>query len=498
MRNHSQNHGEPGAPRRTGRASPRARTDWRALVAVLVLAWIAGRAVAAAPPNIVFMLADDLGWSDLGCYGADLHETPRLDRLARQGVRFTQAYAMPVCSPTRAGLLTGRHPARLHYTTWREAAVERSERVAQGNWRLIPPPTVADLPASETTIATRLHRAGYLTFHVGKWHLGDANHSPETHGFDVNIGGTHWGAPESYFWPFRGTNRFREFRYVPGLGPGHPGQHLTDRLTDEAIKLIDFAGDRPFFLNLWFHNPHTPVEPKPELAARFRAKLQPGFKHQNADYAALLATLDENVGRVLDHLDQRGLAGRTVVIFASDNGGYLGEYKGQRVSNNAPLRSGKGSVYEGGIRVPLMIRWPGHAPAGRVCDEPVSCVDLAPSLAEFAGLPADEPTDGLSLAPLLRDPAGTLPRDALYFHYPHYYATTTPAGAVRSEGWKLIEYFEDSRLELYNLRADPGEAANLAAQEPDRTRALHARLREWRSRVGAQLPSPNPDYRAPH
>jgi len=195
------------------------------------------------------------------CYGADLHSTPHLDRLAREGMRFTQAYAMPVCSPTRAGLLTGRHPARLHYTTWREAAVERSERVAQGNWRLIPPPTVADLPAGETTIATRLHRAGYLTFHVGKWHLGDANHSPETHGFDVNIGGTHWGAPESYYWPFRGTNRFREFRYVPGLGPGQPGQHLTDRLTDEAIKLIDFAGDRPFFLNLWFHNPHTPVEP---------------------------------------------------------------------------------------------------------------------------------------------------------------------------------------------------------------------------------------------
>lgn len=486
----------PSAIPRFLRAQVDVGRGWFWLLAWAFLVWVAGRGIAGSPPNIVFLLADDLGWSDLGCYGADLHETPRIDRLAQQGVRFTQAYAMPVCSPTRAALLTGRHPARLHYTTWREAAVERGERVAQSNWQLIPPATIADLPARETTIATRLHRAGYLTFHVGKWHLGDANHYPETHGFDVNIGGTHWGAPESYFWPFRGTNRFREFRYVPGLGPGQPGQHLTDRLTDEALKLIDFAGDRPFFLNLWFHNPHTPINPKPELAARFQARLKPEFRHQNADYAALIATLDENVGRVLDHLERRGLTDRTVVIFASDNGGYLGEYNGKRVANNAPLRSGKGSLYEGGIRVPWIVRWPGHTPAGRLCDEPVSCVDLAPTLADLAGLTADAPTDGLSLAPLLHEPSGKLRRDALFFHYPHYYATTTPAGAVRSGDWKLLEYFEDNRLELYNLRADPGEATNLAAQELDRTRGLHTRLREWRTRVDAQLPSPNPDFRA--
>ncbi|NJM54907.1 MAG: sulfatase-like hydrolase/transferase [Verrucomicrobiae bacterium] len=251
--------------------------------------------------------------------------------------------------------------------------------------------------------------AGYLTFHVGKWHLGDGAHAPETQGFDLNIGGTHWGAPNTFFWPFNGSNTFRDFRYVPGLGVGRPGDYLTDRLTDEAIKLVDAAGGRPFFLNLWFHNPHTPIEGKPDLVERYRAKLKPGMNHQNPEYAAMIHTLDENVGRLLAHLDRRGLSRRTLVVFTSDNGGYVGEFKGARVTDNTPLRSGKGSLYEGGIRVPLIARLPGLTPAGAVCDAPVQCMDYFPTLAELAGAGAESASDGRSIATLLRNPPRGFP-----------------------------------------------------------------------------------------
>ncbi len=442
-----------------------------------------------ARPNIVLMLADDLGWSDLGCYGADLHETPHLDGLASQGVRFTHAYAMSVCSPTRAALLTGKHAARLHFTVWREASVERAERVRNGTEGLQPPLTVADLPHAEVTLAEVLKAEGYLTFHVGKWHLGDAGHSPETQGFDLNVGGTHWGAPATYFHPFSGAfGQAREFRYVPGLGLGKPGEYLTDRLTDEALKLIDAAGDRPFFLNLWFHSPHTPIDAKPALVESFRQKLKPGLRHQNPGYAAMVRTLDENVGRVLDHLESRGLVGRTMVVFMSDNGGYLGSLAGQPVNNNAPLRSGKGSLYEGGIRVPLLVRMPGLTPRGVTCSEPVICMDLFRTLAEVAGGAGAPGEDGVSLVPLLRDPASHLGREELHFHYPHYYATTTPVGAIRSGDWKLMQFFE-GHLELYNLRDDPGERQDLAASQPERVRQLRTRLESWRREVGAQLPT---------
>lgn len=447
----------------------------------------------AAPPNIIFILADDLGWADLACYGADLHETPHLDQLARTGVRFTQAYAMPVCSPTRAALLTGKHAARLRFTVWRESAVNRDAEAATSGRKLLPPATTRDLPLGETTIAEVLKAAGYLTFHVGKWHLGDAAHAPETQGFDLNLGGTHWGAPATFFWPFRGAfGQAREFRYVPGLGVGQAGEYLTDRFTDEALKLIDAAGARPFFLNLWFHNPHTPIEGKPALVEHYRRKLRPGGQHQNPDYAAMIHTLDENVGRILEHLRKRRLAERTLVVFTSDNGGYISPYKGRQVTSNAPLRSGKGSLYEGGVRVPLLVKWPGVTPRGAVVEEPVICMDFFRTLAELAGAPGATALDGLSLLPLLRDPRAQLRRDALYFHYPHYYATTSPVSAVRAGDWKLLEYFEDNRVELYNLRDDPGETRDQAAQLPERAAHLRERLHAWRQEVGAQLPTPNP------
>ncbi|MBM3727313.1 MAG: sulfatase [Acidobacteria bacterium] len=450
-------------------------------------------ALAAAqprrPPNIVLIMADDLGWADTGAYGADLHETPHIDRLARQGLRFTQACsAAPVCSPTRAALLTGKFPARLGITIWREGAAK-----PPSNRKLVPPVAETDLPHRETTLAEMLQAAGYVTGHVGKWHLGDASFYPETQGFDVNVGASHWGAPQTFWYPYRGTQRFRgEYRYVPGLDYGAAGEYLTDRLTSEALRFLDHARgqNRPFFLNLWYHNAHTPIEGKPELTARYRARVKPGMNHQNPDYAAMIHSLDENVGRLLDWLEKTGAAANTIVVFTSDNGGYIGRYDGRQVTSNAPLRSGKGSLYEGGLRVPMILRGPG-IPAGAITDEPVTSCDLLPTLAELTGTTPSAAIDGLSLSPLVRDPRARLAREDLFFHYPHYYETTTPASAIRSRDWKLIEYFEDDRAELYNLARDPYEKQDLAAAEPARTAELRGRLAAWRTAVGARLPAPN-------
>jgi len=466
------------------------------LLAMAVLAiWTVAH--AANKPNIVFILADDMGWTDLGCYGTDLYETPNLDRLATEGVRFTDAYAMPVCSPTRAALLTGRHAARVHMTIWSEGSLKgpKQRKLLQGV-------SLHSLPHTETTLARHLQKAGYLTALVGKWHLGDADHFPETHGFDVNIGGTHWGAPQTYWWPYSGSGRFgSDFRYVPHLEFGEPGEYLTDRLTDEALRIIDRAGDRPFFLYLSHHAPHTPIEAKVDDVKYFEAKLRPGLHHKNAVYAAMIKSLDESVGRVLARLKERNLEQNTIVVFASDNGGFIGVDKkaGQTVpaTSNAPLRSGKGSCYEGGIRVPLIIRWPGVTPTDAKCLEPVTIMDLFPTLlrAVDVKLPDEVILDGLDLTPLLKNPARKLDRDALYFHYPHYYATTTPVSAVRAGDWKLLEYFEDNRVELYNLGDDPGEATDLSKQLPDKTMQLRERLHAWREEVAASLPTPNPDYK---
>ena len=469
-----------------------------ALLSVLLASGLrAAEAGAPSRPNILFILADDLGWSDLGCYGADLHETPQIDRLAKEGVRFTQAYAMSVCSPTRATLMTGKHAARLHYTIWSEGAIgggpkKRALREAEA---------VSALSHDETTIAKLLHDAGYLTALVGKWHLGGWEYYPETHGFDINIGGTGWGAPQTFWWPYSGSGRYgAEFRYVPHLEYGKTGEYLTDRLTDEAMQVIDRAGDKPFFLYLAHHAVHTPIEAKPDDVRHFEGKRRDGMQHQHPVYAAMTKNLDDNVGRILNHLSQRGLDKNTVVIFASDNGGYTGKDRSNGrtipVTDNSPLRSGKGSLYEGGIRVPLMIRWPGVTPSGAACDEPVILTDMLQTLLHIAGLPPSaDAADGLDLTPLLKDPGAKLGRDALFFHYPHYYETTTPVSAVRMGDWKLLEYFEDHRLELYNLRDDIGELRNLAAQQPDRAAELLARLSAWREKVGAALPTPNPDFK---
>ncbi|MGH7138037.1 MAG: sulfatase [Pirellulales bacterium] len=445
----------------------------------------------AATPNVLIILADDLGWADLGCYGADLHETPNLDRLAREGVRFTDAYAMSVCSPSRATLMTGKHAARLRITIWSEGSLDGPK-----NRKLLQAESRHDLPHSETTLARHLQTAGYLTALVGKWHLGDARHYPETHGFDVNIGGTLWGAPETFFWPYRGSRRFKEFRYVPHLEFGRPGEYLTDRLTDEALSIIDRAGEQPFFLDLAHHAVHTPIEAKATDIKHFEEGQRAGQNHKNVTYAAMVKSLDDSVGRILDHLQTRGLDQNTIVIFASDNGGYVGmertNGRSVPVTSNAPLRSGKGSLYEGGIRVPLIVRWPGVTPQGAVCREPVVLTDLFPTCLRAAGLPpVPEASDGVDLAPLLKDPAAKLERDALYFHYPHYYHNTTPVGAIRSRDWKLLEYFEDDRIELFNLGDDLAEQHDLAGKMPDKSRELRERLHAWRKAVDAAMPKAN-------
>ncbi len=448
--------------------------------------------------NIVIILVDDLGWSDLACYGADLHETPNIDRLAAEGVRFTDAYsASPVCSPTRASIMTGKHPARLHMTIWHEGSLE-----AVRDRELIPPQTVANLPHSEVTVAEVLKNDGYATAHVGKWHLGAAGYYPETQGFDVNIGGTFWGAPPTFFYPYRGAfGSRRELRYVPGLTGGRKGEYLTDRLTSEAIAWLGSKSDGSFFLHLAFHTVHTPIEGKPEIVEKFRQKLSPELRHQNAEFAAMVKSLDENVGLLLAKLEQLGVADETAVFFLSDNGGYIGRNRGNKVTDNAPLRSGKGSVYEGGIRVPLIVRWPGVTPAGSVCSEPVISSDLYPTLLEISGQSGDAShnadVDGLSLAPLLKDPSARLQRDALHFHYPHYYFSppTKPVSAIRARDWKLVEHHTDGRLELFRLKDDLSETHDLSAVNPEKARALRERLMAWRGRVGAQMPRRNPDFR---
>jgi arylsulfatase A-like enzyme len=466
------------------------------LIGAFGFAALAPLSPAAERPNILIILADDLGWSDLGCSGADLNETPNIDRFAKESVRFTRAYAMSVCSPSRATLLTGKHAARLHITIWAEGALEGGPK----NRKLLQAQSLGELPHTETTLASHLHDAGYLTALVGKWHLGDAGFFPETHGFDINIGGTHWGAPETFFWPYSGKGYYGdEFRYVPHLEFGKPGEYLTDRLTDEAMRVIDHADGKPFFLYLAHHAVHTPMEAKPNDVKHFQEKLQPGMRHRNPVYAAMLKNLDDNVGRVLTHLKERGLEEKTLVIFASDNGGFTGNDKRKSgnapVTNNAPLRSGKGALYEGGIRVPLMIRWPGVTPARSDCGEHVILTDLFHTCMSAAGLKASpELTDGMDLTPLLKHPGAILERKALYFYYPHYYQTTTPVSAMLEGDWKLLEYFEDNRVELYNLHEDMSEKEDLSAQMPDRAAEMVKKLHAWRESVGANLPRVNPNF----
>ncbi len=432
---------------------------------------------AAPKLNVVLILADDFGWTDLHSYGSEFYESPHIDRLARDGVKFTQAYsACTVCSPSRAALLTGKYPARLHLTDWIPGQEPANPKLHVPDWTKY-------LPLEEFTLANALHPAGYATASIGKWHLGDAPYWPDKHGFDLNIAGTEAPNPKSYFAPYK----------IATLPEGPDGEYLTDRLGVEANRFIEQHKAQPFFLYLPHFAVHLPIQAKAALIEKYRAKRKPGQKQNNLGYAGMIESMDDTVGSIRHKLEELKLADHTLIIFASDNGGRV------PTTSNLPLRVGKGSCYEGGTRTPLIVYWPGVTKAGSVCDVPVIGMDIYRTILEAVGVKAgaDKGVDSVSLVPLLRQTGG-LKRDELFWHYPHYQhyqlGGATPYGAIHKGDYKLIEFFDDMRVELYNLREDIGEQHDLAAKMPARVEELRARLHAWRKEVGAQMPTRNPTY----
>jgi len=432
------------------------------------------------PPNVIVILVDDWGTTDLGCYGSKLYETPNIDRLASEGVRFTTGYsACTVCSPTRAALMTGKYPARLHLTDWIAGHGRPHAKLKIPDWTKF-------MKHEEVTLAEQFKAAGYATASIGKWHLtpaldkGDEAYYPETHGFDVNVGGYHRGQPPSYFSPYK----------IPTLKEGPDGEFLTDREAAEAAKFIEANHAKPFFIYLPHYAVHTPIQSKKDVAAKYAAKLEksPGLAQRNASYAALVESVDDALGTIRKALEKNGLTDNTVIVITGDNGGLL------PITDNAPLRAGKGSAYEGGVRVPFIVAWPGKLAPKVVSDVPAVTIDIYPTVLELAGIrPMQSLVDGISLAPLLTK--GSKPeRDTIFWHYPHYHpGGATPYSAVRSGDWRLVHFYEDGRDELYNLAADVGEKNELSAKEPEVAKALRTRLDAWLKSVDAQLPTPNPD-----
>jgi arylsulfatase A-like enzyme len=468
---------------------------FRLLIPVFFTAFISA---AAERPNILVFLADDLGQRDLGCYGSTFHETPNIDKLARDGALFTNAYAAcPVCSPTRASLLTGQYPVRTGVTDYIGAP---SPTAWNRNTKLLPAAYVDRLPHETVNLARLLKGAGYATFFAGKWHLGPQTHWPETQGFDINKGGADWGGPyggKKYFSPYGN----------PRLEDGPEGEHLPDRLASETAAFIEANRDKPFMAYLSFYSVHTPLMSRKDLEAKYKEKRERlqlkeawgregerdvRLVQEHAVYAGMVDAMDQAVGKVLAKLDALKLGEKTIVIFTSDNGG-LSTSEGWPTSN-LPLRGGKGWMYEGGIREPFLVRWNGTVKPGTVIDTPISSPDLLPTFAALAGaaLP-NQPVDGVSLVPLLKGEA--LPERMLYWHYPHYgNQGGAPGGAVRRGDWKLIEWYEDNTHELYNLRNDIGEKENLSAKHGDIVRELAQALDSWRKATGAKMPSKNPKF----
>ena len=432
------------------------------LVGLVAAVLTAGRPAAAAPPNIVLIFADDLGVNDLGCYGRKEHQTPRLDALAAAGMRFTCAYAaQPICSPSRAALMTGKCPARLHLTNF------LSGRADAASQRLLQPVIEGQLPLEETTLAEWLRGAGYKTGLFGKWHLGGGGFGPAEQGFDVVMT------------PPQDTR--------PGAEDGGKSEYA---ITKAATEFISANRDRPFFCYVPHNNPHIPLAARQALVDKYGNTFHP-------TYAAMIETLDDAVGRLVHTIHQLGLADNTIIIFTSDNGGlHAPEPAGVPATHNTPYRAGKGFLYEGGLREPLIVRWPGVIRPGSTTDTPVVLTDLVPTLLEAAGIDVAKtvgPLDGASIMSLLR--GGSLPERPLFWHFPNYTNQGgRPGGAMRQGNWKLIEQFEDGGLELYELSSDIGEARNVAAKQGERASAMQRELAAWRTRVGAQMGRPNPDF----
>ncbi len=448
----------------------------------LALAFTAASAFAAAKPNVIFILADDLGYTDVATFGSRYYETPNLDKLAAQGTKLTNHHHCQNCQPTRAALMTGQYGPRTGVYT-----VGATSRFEWQSRPLRPVENVTELPLDRTLIAQSMKGAGYATAMFGKWHLGqDQAHHPAQRGFDEAIVsmGEHFN-----------------FKTSP-VTPYAEGTYLADFLTDKAVDFIQRHKDAPFFLYLPHYGVHSPHEAKAEWIAHFKDK-PPVGGHKNPIYAAMIASVDESVGRIMATLDELKLADNTVLIFASDNGG-VGGYEregvqGGSITDNAPLRSGKGSLYEGGTRVPFIVRWPGLTKPGTLCGVPTTHVDLFPTLLEIAGAsaPANQVLDGESLVPLFKDSASSLKRPSIFQHFPGYLGAsggtwrTLPVATLITGDWKLMEFMEDQHLELYNLQADIGEKSNLASAQPEKAKELQAQLHAWQTSVGAKMPTKN-------
>ena len=437
----------------------------------------------SSPPNIILLYADDLGYTDLSCQGSDYYQTPNIDRLAKEGMTFTNAYAAAAnCAPSRASLMTGLYTPRHGVFT-----VANSDRGKAAHRRLVPTTNKTVLTRSLPTMAQVLKKAGYQTAVAGKWHLSD---DPIPYGFDANFGGLKWGAPRSYFSPYRN----------PKLKDGPKGEHLPARLAQEICSWITLAQkkDNPFFVYFPFYSVHTPIQARQDLTERYAGRS--GTHHKNAKYAAMIEAMDLGVGKILDLLDELEIADDTVVVFTSDNGPH------GAVSNAKPLRGSKGMFYEGGIREPFLIRWPGKIKASSRITTPIHQIDLLPTFASLGRAEAPQRLDGIDLSPLFQ--GNSIPDRSLFWHFPAYlqgygkdlgspfkHFRTTPCGVVRHGEWKLIEYFEDNTLELYNLREDPSEKRNRSSEKPQIRDELHHLMKSWRRETAAVVPSEkNPKF----
>ncbi len=474
------------------------------IIAVL-LPFVSCRKQPAPKPNVLFILADDLGYYDLSITGSDYYETPHIDRIAREGMTFTNGYAAcQVCSPSRASIMSGKFPARHGITDWIGAPEGEAWRRTGRHNQLLPPEYVHQLPAEYTTLPEALKAAGYKTFFAGKWHLGPEGSWPQDHGFDINIGGWDVGSPiGGYFSPWQN----------PNLENRQPGENLSMRLAKETVQFLkennpEISG-QPVFAFLSFYAVHAPIETTREKWQKYREKaieagLAPeGYKmghflpirqvQDNPVYAGLVEAMDDAVGLVLNALDEMGLGDNTIVIFTSDNGGVSA---GDAFStSNLPLRGGKGYQFEGGIREPYFIKVPGLTTGSRSCDVPVTGTDFYPTILDLIGekLRPAEHSDGISLVPLLQ--GKEVKERPLIWHYPHYgNQGGEPSSIIRKGNWKLIHYYEDSRLELYDLRADPGEHYDLSEEHPDTASSLHEELFGYLKKVGARFPVKDPDY----
>jgi arylsulfatase A-like enzyme len=455
------------------------------LFRTIPLLWAVGTAVAATAtkPNVIFVMADDLGYTDVACFGSRYYETPHLDRLATQGMKLTNYHHHQNCTPTRAALMSGQYAPRTGVYT-----VGGTDRFDWSARPLRPVENVTNLPLARTLLPQAMKAAGYATGMFGKWHLGNnGDYHPGKRGFDEAI-----------------VSQGKHFDFETNPAVEYPkGQYLADFLTDRAADFIRRHRDRPFFLYLPHFGVHSPHHAKPELIEKFKAKPAVGG-HRSPVYAAMIASVDESVGRIMAVLDELRLAENTVLVFTSDNGGVggytrAGVEKANEITDNAPLRSGKGSLYEGGTRVPFIVRWPGRVPPGTVCDVPAIHVDIYPTLLAVAGgtMPGRQVFDGESLLPLWRNPSARLAREAIFQHFPGYLGAgqgswrTTPVSLIQAGDWKLMEFLEDGRLELYHLRDDLGETKNLAAANPAKAQELHAKLVAWRTSIGAPMPERN-------